>query len=125
METSQVDCSQFLHVAINVTDLAKASEFYGGILQLPLAPRNLNFPGLWYQIGPNQIHLIVSETVAQYHPDHRWGRNPHLALGVKDLEAIKERLRAAGYGFQTSHSGRAAIFVQDADQNIIELTQMG
>ncbi|AFY62160.1 VOC family protein [Synechococcus sp. PCC 6312] len=125
METRQADYIHFLHVAIHVTDLTKASEFYGGILQLPLAPRNLSFPGLWYQVGPNQIHVIVSESRDPPPSDHRWGRNPHLALGVQDLEAIKERLQAAGYRFQASNSGRAAIFVQDADQNIIELSQMG
>lgn len=125
MENSQPEGIYFLHAALNVTDLAKAHEFYGGILQLPLATRNLNFPGLWYQIGPVQLHLIVSETLEQHHPDYRWGRNPHLALGVVNLEAVKNKLLAAEYEFQASNSGRAAIFVKDPDQNIIELSQIG
>ena len=42
---------QSLHVALLVSDLAKAETFYGEVLGLEQAPRSLNFPGIWYQVG--------------------------------------------------------------------------
>ncbi len=124
MAETTASVQQFLHTAINVTHLARAAQFYGEILEIPQATRNLNFPGLWYQVGGCQIHLIQAESVHPATPDTRWGRNPHLALGVTDLEAVKAKLRQAGVDFQASHSGRAAIFVKDPDGNIIELSQL-
>ncbi|MEN9230816.1 MAG: VOC family protein [Thermostichus sp. DG02_5_bins_236] len=113
-----------LHTALWVTDLARAEHFYGTVLGIPKVERlPFNFPGAWYQVGASQIHLIVAEDpVDQGCRAEKWGRNPHLALGVDDLEALKTRLLQAGYGVQMSASGRAALFVQDPDGNVIELS---
>jgi glyoxylase I family protein len=54
----------------------------------------------------------------------KWGRNPHLAIGVADLEAAKAHLIAHGCEVQLSASGRAALFTQDPDGNVIEITQV-
>ncbi|TAD78915.1 MAG: glyoxalase [Oscillatoriales cyanobacterium] len=109
-----------LHVALNVTDLDRAAEFYGGLLGLEVIDRPLKFPGLWYAIGDWQIHLIVAPQVVNTIQDDRWGRNPHLAIAVDDLEILKTQLTAAGIFWQASASGRAAIFVQDPDGNLLE-----
>lgn len=117
--------TQFLHSAILVTDLERADHFYGTVLGLPHVNRQLKFPGIWYQLGPYQIHLIVT---SQGRPNpidpQKWGRNPHLAFSVADLETAKKRLDAAGCPIQLSSSGRVALFTQDPDGNIIELSQM-
>ncbi|WP_008308275.1 VOC family protein [Leptolyngbya sp. PCC 6406] len=113
-----------LHGAILVRDLARAEEFYGTILGLPPAPRPLSFPGQWYQVGGFQIHLIVAagwQTPCPQ-PDN-WGRNPHLALAVENLAVFKARLITAGYPVRMSTSGRSALFTQDPDGNVIELSQ--
>ncbi|MBF2036597.1 MAG: VOC family protein [Leptolyngbyaceae cyanobacterium T60_A2020_046] len=113
-----------LHVALVVTDLQAAAQFYGEVLGLAAAPRSLNFPGLWYQVGTFQIHLIQGDrrpgdlAIAE-----KWGRNPHLALSAPDLGVIEQRLRHFNVPMQASASGRAAIFVQDPDGNVIELSQ--
>ncbi len=113
-----------LHVAFNVSDLAQAEAFYSGILGLTLAERPLSFPGLWYQVGAFQLHLIVAEGYqSQPNNTEKWGRNAHLAFAVEDLEAAKTALLQAGHPVQSSASGRAALFTQDADGNIIELSQ--
>ncbi|HIK25750.1 MAG: VOC family protein [Thermosynechococcus sp. Uc] len=114
----------FLHVAINVSDLERAAAFYEGLLGLTPVDRPLKFPGRWYQIGTVQIHLIQAEKVVPPHPDERWGRNPHFALGVSDLAVFEQRLTAAKIPLQRSASGRAAIFVADPDGNLIELSQL-
>ncbi len=117
--------THFLHMALTVTDLERADQFYSSILGLPKVKRDLAFAGSWYQLGPIQLHLIVAPTVT---PDRvneaKWGRNPHVALGVSDLDLIKTTLKAAGYPIQMSASGRAALFTQDPDGNVIELSQL-
>lgn len=114
-----------LHTAILVSDLARAADFYSKTLGLSLAAnRTAKFPGTWYQISNHQIHLIVHPNYAsKLYNQEKWGRNPHLALTVDNLELAKKTLQDRGYPIQLSASGRAAIFTQDPDGNIIELSQ--
>ena len=117
--------TQCLHTAILVTDLAKAEEFYSHILGLTKAEdRSFKFSGSWYQIGNYQVHLIVDPhfTNQIFNPD-KWGRNPHLALATDDLAAVIAKLQNYGYPMQMSASGRAALFTQDPDGNILEISQ--
>lgn len=117
--------TQFLHSAILVSNLPKAEYFYGTILGLIKVKRTLKYPGAWYQLGDNQIHLIVHDNLTVILPnEQKWGRNPHLALAVENLAQAKEHLQAHNCSIQMSASGRAALFTQDPDGNIIELTEM-
>ena len=119
-----IQIKQSLHVAVLVSDLAKAEYFYGSVLRLPKVERSLRFPGSWYQIGSFQIHLIVTEGLNQslQNPE-KWGRNPHMAFAVADIAATKEQLMSQGFPVQMSRSGRPALFTQDPDGNVIELNQ--
>jgi glyoxylase I family protein len=117
--------TQFLHASLLVTDLEASRQFYETVIGLVPVERNLSFAGIWYQVGPVQIHLIVAETVIGDRVNsEKWGRNRHLALAITDIEAMKQRLEACGCAFQSSASGRAALFVADPDDNLIELTQV-
>lgn len=119
-----MDSIQFLHAALLVTDLDRSAQFYGEVLALPLADRPLDFPGLWYQVGPFQIHLMTADSVPYDRiNEQKWGRNRHLAFAVADLEALRHRLTTAGYPIQPSSSGRPALFTTDPDGHIIELNQ--
>jgi glyoxylase I family protein len=116
---------RFLHTSLNVTDLARSTEFYEQILGLrPEADRNLNFPGLWYQVGDYQLHLIVQPEVAPILDQERWGRNRHVAFAIDDVAAFRQHLETLNYPFRASMSGRPAIFLQDPDGNVIELGQI-
>lgn len=113
-----------LHVALLTSDLEHSARFYRDILGLDMAPRSLNFPGYWFQVGEFQIHLMQSEDWQAPCPrPEKWGRNPHVALQVDDLSAFKTRLLDHDYPVQMSASGRAALFTQDPDGNIVELSQ--
>lgn len=115
----------FLHAAINVSDLAAAEHFYGTVLGLSKVERPLKFSGAWYQLGPMQIHLIVAErNYTLPGPGEKWGRRPHLAFAIANLDAVKQHLAAAGIPTQPSASGRTALFIYDPDGHIIELTQL-
>ncbi|MEM9266141.1 MAG: VOC family protein [Cyanobacteria bacterium P01_F01_bin.13] len=114
-----------LHAAINVSDLAAAEHFYGTVLGLPKVDRALKFAGTWYQLGGFQLHLIVAERdYWQPAPQEKWGRRPHLAFAISDLDAAKQKLIDANIPIQPSSSGRAAIFIHDPDGHIIELSQV-
>lgn len=114
-----------LHTAVLVSELETAEHFYGKILGLPKVERSLNFPGVWYQVGEFQIHLIVNPNATrELVNSQKWGRNPHIAFGVTNLDEAKKRLQAYGQSFQLSASGRAALFTQDPDANVVEISQI-
>ncbi len=114
-----------LHAAINVSNLEAAEHFYGTVLGLPKVERPLKFAGTWYQLGTFQLHLIEAE---HQHigpsPQEKWGRRTHLAFAIADLELVKQTLTIANVPIQASSSGRAAIFIQDPDGYVIELSQL-
>lgn len=114
---------QSLHTAILVTNLEQSEHFYGKVLGLPKIDRSLKYPGAWYQIGESQLHLIVAPTVPTDNQNEKWGRNPHIAFSVTDLDAAKQQLLDHNCPIQPSASGRPALFTQDPDGNIIELSQ--
>ncbi len=114
-----------LHTAILVSNLEKSEYFYSKILGLSKIDRILKYPGVWYQLGDHQIHLIVHENFSNNLDNkQKWGRNPHIALATSNLEKIKETLTKHDLEMQMSASGRAALFTQDPDGNIIEITQV-
>ena len=109
------------HVAVCVTDLDAAREFYvdhlgfGVIASRP----DFGFPGMWLQAGAQQIHLMELGEVT---PDAR----AHLALQVPNLDAALESLDAVGVTYRRSTyypgAGRQA-FLADPTGNRIELNQ--
>lgn len=114
--------TQFLHAAIVVSDLEKSEHFYGMVLGLRKIDRVLKFPGAWYEVGSFQIHLIAdSDQTLEIQNAQKWGRNRHLAFSVASLEDAKQQLITHNCEFQMSASGRAALFIKDPDNNIIEL----
>jgi glyoxylase I family protein len=116
--------TQSLHAAIIVSNLEKSQHFYSTVLGLQKVDRDLKFPGIWYQIGNFQIHLILASTIILDTVDYeKWGRNRHLAFSVANLEAAKEQLITHNCPIQISASGRSALFTQDPDGNIIELSE--
>jgi glyoxylase I family protein len=119
-----IEVTTYLHAAVIVSNLERSIEFYSKILGLERIDRTLKYPGAWYQIGDFQIHLIedVNYRSGEKIDLHQSTRNPHIALGVRDLDAAKQQLLAANCVVKMSNSGRAALFTQDPDGNAIELT---
>jgi glyoxylase I family protein len=119
-----IEITSCLHAAVLVSNVERSIEFYSDIIGLERIDRTLKYPGVWYQIGDFQIHLIEDKNYQTQVDLQASTRNPHIALGVSDLDAAKQQLLAANCIVKMSNSGRAALFTQDPDGNTIELTQV-
>jgi len=118
---------RLLHVGLIIADMAKASAFYEGILGLqPDVRPHLGFEGLFYDLGEGQqLHLMcIANPYTDCSQPKHGGRDRHVALAVKDLNVIRQRLDAYEVDYTMSKSGRAALFCHDADGNAIELCEI-
>jgi catechol 2,3-dioxygenase-like lactoylglutathione lyase family enzyme len=122
------------HVAISVSDLARARHFYGEILGLEEIRRpNFPFDGAWYRIGGQELHLIVSRD-----PTFRAGKgvtleDGHFALRVTSYKAALAHLESRGFRATNDEPGRSMranpssvtgypqIHILDPDRNVIEI----
>jgi catechol 2,3-dioxygenase-like lactoylglutathione lyase family enzyme len=100
---------------------SEARSFYEGVLGIPEVPKPANLEkrgGCWFVRGSLKIHLGVDN-------DFRAARKAHPALLVQDLAALKARIEAAGYSFNTDEplAGYDRIYVNDPFGNRIELME--
>lgn len=107
------------HVAVTVSDIARAKDFYGRVLGLSEIPRpeSFDFPGAWYRNGPADLHLVSR---AQVDAESR----RHVAFLVRDVGAAARVLRANGYPvlWETMKiPGLDRFFTHDPDRNRIEI----
>ncbi|MEB3226253.1 MAG: VOC family protein [Synechococcus sp.] len=126
MAFSPIQVTGCLHTAILVTDVHRAAAFYDRLLGLPRVERPFTYGGIWYQLPQMQLHLIEDPTFrAPLQNPEKLGRNPHVAFGVKNLDGVRSQLDAENYPYELSQSGRRALFLQDPDGNVIEITEVG
>src|SRR5262249_10841346 len=104
------------HASVRIGDLERSRKFYEGTLGLAPAPRpNFGFPGMWYDLGAGQLHLIQNEaSAARIDPT-----NPHFAIVVEEFDALRQRLQAAGV--EMLEFGGDQFWVLDPDGNTVEL----
>jgi len=112
------------HSSLIASDLAVSRHFYEtlfGFTPSPLRPK-LPYDGIWYEIGEQQIHLLIvpNPEAGLERPAHG-GVDRHVALHVTDWDELLRRLEAAGVPYSASKSGRKALFIRDPDNNAIEL----
>ena len=105
-------------VTLGVADVARSRTFYEDLLGLDTTPRpELGFPGAWYALGESQIHLIQQAKVF----DDIDPTDPHVALEVEDLAAVRRTLDARGIPYRDF--GGAQLWVLDPDGNVVELCE--
>ncbi|MDH5324740.1 MAG: VOC family protein [Gammaproteobacteria bacterium] len=115
--------STLLHVSLLVADTVVSERFYQEIIGLEKSSDrpDLGYPGVWFELGPQQLHLIQ-----QPNPDPVEGRplhggyDRHVAFAADDIEALIQRLEQHGISFTRSRSGRNALFLRDPDGNALE-----
>jgi len=124
---------RLLHTMLRVTDLQRAIDFYTRVLGMtllrtterPEQKYSLAFVGYGSNPDHAEIELTYNHGVHQYEVGTAFG---HLALGVSDVYATCDRIRAQG-GKITREPGpvaggtRVIAFVVDPDGYKIELVQ--
>ncbi|KGA98872.1 glyoxalase [Alkalihalobacillus alcalophilus ATCC 27647 = CGMCC 1.3604] len=113
------------HVSLSITNLERAKYFYGTILGFQEIKRpDFDFPGAWYQIGNQQLHLIVHPASDTLREGDIQTKDGHFAIRVKDYEKTLQYLKNKEIEIvekPNSDSGFAQIFCMDPDRNLIEL----
>jgi glyoxylase I family protein len=111
------------HISLNVRDVAPARAFYGDLLGLPEIERpDLGIPGVWYQAGEVQLHLIVPPSgvdvgaaAAKMTPLAN-----HVAFAIDDYEEVRSQLEAKGLEVIALGAEAGQMFVRDPDGNLVE-----
>lgn len=120
------------HVTLVVEDLERSAAFYVDLLGMKRVERpNFNFPGLWFQAGATQIHLILRHEnsgpagLPDAPPTAGAGRVFHYAFEVDDCHAATARLKKLGVRVRGGPSLRPDGCVQtwcyDPDGHVLEL----
>lgn len=111
------------HVSVIVGDTQQALEFYQQVLGLVVddSRPDLGYPGAWLTIGDQQLHLLElpNPDPVNDRPPHG-GRDRHLAVSVRSLDALIADLEQHGIDYTLSCSGRRALFCRDPDGNALE-----
>jgi catechol 2,3-dioxygenase-like lactoylglutathione lyase family enzyme len=107
-----------VQLAMPVGGEDRARAFYSGLLQLdekPKPPELAVRGGAWFENDLVKIHLGIES-------DFRSARKAHPALLVRDLPALIEILRAAGYEVLDHELAQYhRVYVSDPFDNRIEL----
>src|SRR4051794_21931373 len=124
--TTVIQYKELHHVSLTVTDLERAKHFYSNILCLKEIQRpDFDFPGAWYEIEGQQLHLIELPSSQTIRQDKRISsREGHFALRVMDYNETLNWLKEKEVELlekPNSISGFAQIFCADPDGNLIEL----
>ena len=115
------------HVSVTVTDVAKAREFYTGLLGFKeIARPNFDFPGIWYSLGGElQLHIILNDQLVRpaVERERIEARYPHFALWTDDCDATAAKIETLGLVCRDVFSGPTGlrqVFVKDPDGNMVE-----
>ena len=120
-----IKLNRMLHTGLIIGDLQRSRAFYEGLLGFTPNPNrpNFGFEGVWYDIGANQVHLmVVPNPYAEMQRPEHGGRDTHIAFSVDDVEPVRAALESAGIPYTMSKSGRAAVFCRDPDGNALEFS---
>ena len=119
------------HVAVIARDLEASRHFYEEILGMRSVPRpDFPFPGLWFQAGKTQIHVIFeSDEAGTAGPAGFTGTMParghHMAFELDDCAVAVDQLQAAGIpiaaGPQSRPDGFRQVYIHDPDGYLVEL----
>src|SRR5438105_11615519 len=105
------------HVSVLITDVERSRRFYRDLLGLKeiARPKTFDFVVIWFELGNQQLHLLLKERPDTISPRH-------FALRVADCAAAREHFRAHGVPIEETtpipHCDR--FFLRDPDGNRIE-----
>ena len=115
LQVTQID-----HVSVVITDVQRSRRFYRDVLGLKeiAKPRTFDFVVVWFDLGNQQLHLLLKDR-----PDTLSPR--HFALRVADVGAARAYFRERGVPVTETTPIPYAdrFFIADPDGNRIEIIQ--
>jgi len=134
LQTPPIKVKSIDHVTFVVASLERSREFYRDVLGMAEVSRpNFAFPGLWFQAGATQIHLILEHKESgparvALADGLAISRTRHVAFEVDDASATVRRLAELGIpiasGPKQRPDGPTQLYIFDPDGNLIELFAM-
>ena len=110
--------TQIDHVSVLITDVERSRAFYRDLLGLKeiARPRTFDFVVVWFDLGNQQLHLLLKDR-----PDTLSPR--HFALRVGDCQAARQHFQRHGIAVEetTPIPGADRFFIRDPDSNRIEI----
>lgn len=129
--SAPIRVQQIDHVTIVVKDLQASRNFYVDLLGMDEVPRpGFPFPGLWFQAGNTQIHLILEHPESgpagnRFAEGVSISRTHHFAFPVDDALETKAILDELGIpivaGPKHRPDGPIQLYILDPDHNLVEL----
>jgi catechol 2,3-dioxygenase-like lactoylglutathione lyase family enzyme len=119
-EMSGLQVTQIDHVSVIITNVDRSRHFYRDILGLKeiAKPKTFSFSVLWFDLGNQQLHLLLKDQADTVSPRH-------FALRVKDARAARSYFREHRIEILETtpipHCDR--FFVSDPDSNRVEVIQ--
>ncbi|HZY85823.1 MAG TPA: VOC family protein [Gemmataceae bacterium] len=112
--------TQIDHVSVIITEVERSRRFYRDLLGLTevAKPKTFDFVVLWFDLGNQQLHLLLKDRPDTISPRH-------FALRVADCAAARAYFRSNGVATQetTPIPGADRFFIADPDGNRIEIIQ--
>jgi catechol 2,3-dioxygenase-like lactoylglutathione lyase family enzyme len=123
------------HVAVAVTDVSKAKQFYAEILGLEEIERPpFDFDGAWFRVGDGQHVHLIQHGGATFRKAGIDSRDTHFAVRVPSYSKALAFLKSKGYSDTAAESdlkamkvsrkpvaGFPKIYILDPDRNVIEI----
>ena len=109
------------HVNIYTSDVDRSRQFYAGVLGLKEVPRPdwFDFPGAWFCIGQQRLHLTWASPMPPRTQEH-------FCIQVMNLDAAQTTLESRGIACRPDRdydrTRRVVIF--DPDGNYIEISEI-
>lgn len=134
VQASPISVKRIDHVTLVVKDMEQSRQFYVDLLGMDDVPRPaFGFPGLWFQAGTTQVHLIAeheeSGPAKSFVPEKcQISRTRHFAFEVDDAMATAKILKTLGIpiaaGPKNRPDGPIQLYINDPDGNLVELFSM-
>jgi len=129
-----MDIQGIHHASLPVADLDRSRRFYVDIMGLREIERPpFDFPGAWFEVGAQQLHLIVGTSSTFRDGKGVDSRDIHVAVRVRSFRATLAFLESKGYREDADDdflrmkvnrhatAGFPQIYVIDPDRNVIEI----
>ena len=117
---SSFQATQIDHVSVIITDVERSRAFYRDLLGLKeiARPHTFDFVVVWFDLGNQQLHLLLKPRPDTISPRH-------FALRVADVAQARAYCREHGVPTEetTPIPGADRFFIRDPDENRIEIIQ--